>query len=96
MIDLNALTQLMPLTINDFKQRTSEQIEKNKIYLTKVWLNECAEIIKDNKEYIETLIAQNEQVSICHPVLLAFSLGKILIHGNCKKSLLISQRINIS
>ena len=62
MIDLNSLRQQMPFTINDFKRITSEQIQQKRDYLNKVWLDECANIIKDNKESIENLAIQNEQV----------------------------------
>ena len=61
MIDLNSLGQQMPLTINDFKRITSEQIQQKRDYLN-FWLGECADIIKDNKESIENLAIQNEQV----------------------------------
>ena len=54
MIDLNSLGQQMPLTINDFKRITSEQIQQKRDYLN-FWLGECADIIKDNKESIENL-----------------------------------------
>ncbi len=62
MIDLNSLEQQMPLTITDFKRFTSEQIQQKRDYLNKVWLGECGDIIKDNKESIENLAIQNEQV----------------------------------
>lgn len=62
MIDLDLLKQKMPLTINDFKKITSEQVQLKKEFLNKVWLIECAEIIKENQESIENLATQNEMV----------------------------------
>ena len=63
-VDLDAAFQQSPITIHDFKRITSEQIEKNKNYLSKNWLSECAEIIKDNKDCIEALINKHEDVRI--------------------------------
>lgn len=63
MIDLDLLKEQMPLTINDFKRITSEQIQLKRDFLQSSWLSECAEIIKENKESIENLTSQNDEVN---------------------------------
>ena len=64
MIDLESIIKQMPFTISDFRQIAYEQIEVNKQYLIRVWLKECADIINDNKDSIESLTTEIEPVCL--------------------------------
>ena len=52
----------MPLTIDDFVAEISRASQEAAQYLTNSWIEECADIVRDNKDDIEDSVARHVKV----------------------------------
>lgn len=64
MVDLQSIKPKMPMTVLDLKLIILDELNINKKFLVENWLRECTEIISLNKQSIESLMPQNNEVSL--------------------------------
>lgn len=59
LIDLDELKKLMPLSINEFYKRVEQKIIENKNILNSEWINDCKNLLLQNKNNIEAMVSVN-------------------------------------
>ena len=53
----------MPLTIDEFVEEISRASKQAARFLTSSWIEECVDIVRDNKDGIEDSVARHVMVS---------------------------------
>jgi hypothetical protein len=64
LVNLADLKMEMPLTMNDFKQKVSDQLETSQTYLIDQWLPRCIFIVEKHRDSIENRVSQAKHVII--------------------------------
>lgn len=62
LIDLDAIVNTMPITIDEFTQLVETQVKARKQHLFDNWLRECSNAVADYRDSIEAMVASTNEV----------------------------------
>ena len=62
LLDIPTIYSLMPLTVEELKTEVTRASAQVLQVLTHRWIEECAEIVRENKESVEATVENEDEV----------------------------------